>query len=113
MSDLDVHLSAIQTGDAAAFGRWVAGAEVRLRLSLRRFATGCDTEAVLQETLLRVWQVAPRVEPDGSPNALLRFAIRVGRNTAISEIRRLGRQPPPAVDEVVEQGLWRTSLIPR
>lgn len=90
MTELDALLPAIQAGDAGAFARWVAGAELRLRLSLTRFASACDTEAVLQETLLRVWQVAPRIEPDG-PDALLRFAIRVARNTAVSEVRRLGR----------------------
>src|SRR5690606_19310586 len=52
------------------------------------FAAQVDVEAVLQETLLRVWQVAPRVTPDGSANALLRFAIRAGRNLAISTLRR-------------------------
>lgn len=51
-----------------------------------------DTEAVLQEALLRVWQVAGRVEPDGRPNTLLRFASRVARNLALSQLR--GRPPP-------------------
>lgn len=101
MSDLDVHLGAIQAGDADAFGRWVAGAEPRLRASLRRYATGCDTEAVLQESLLRIWQVAPRFEADGHPDALLRFAIRVARNTAVSEIRRLGKTPPEPLETEV------------
>jgi DNA-directed RNA polymerase specialized sigma24 family protein len=87
--DLDVHLTAIRAGDAEAFGRWVAGCEFRLRGSLKRFAAQVDVEAVLQETLLRVWQVAPRFEPDGKPDALVRFGIRTGRNVAISEMRRL------------------------
>ena len=90
MTDLDMLLPAIAAGDADAFGRWVAGCEARLRASLSRFAAHVDVEAVLQETLLRVWQVAPRVEPDGRPEVLLRFAIRVARNTAISELRKLG-----------------------
>ena len=67
MNDLDVHLSAIVSGDPEAFGRWVAGCELRLRRSLASFAGSVDVEAVLQETLLRVWQVAPRLEPDGNP----------------------------------------------
>jgi DNA-directed RNA polymerase specialized sigma24 family protein len=46
-----------------------------------------DTEAVLQETLLCVWQVA-RVKGDGRPDALLRVAIRMARNLAVSELRR-------------------------
>lgn len=47
-----------------------------------------DTEAVLQEALIRVWQVAPRVVPDGKPEVLLRLGIRIARNLAISELRR-------------------------
>ena len=86
--DLDLHLPGIVAGDASAFARWLAGAEPIVRDTLRPLAAAVDAEAVLQEALLRVWQVAPRVEPDGSPNALLRFAIRVARNLAISELRR-------------------------
>jgi len=89
VSDYDQHLPAIAAGDADAFGCWLAGCELRLRSSLASFAAHVDTEAVLQESLLRVWQVAPRFESDGKPNSLLRFAIRVTRNCAISELRRL------------------------
>ena len=91
MNDFDALLPAIAAGDDCAFGRWVAGCEHRLRGSLQRFAAQVDTEAVLQETLLRVWQVAPRIEPDGKPDGLLRFAIRVARNVAISDLRRCRR----------------------
>lgn len=94
MADLDAHLDAIRAGDATAFGQWAAGAETRLRLSLSSFAHSVDTEAVVQETLLRVWQVAPRFEPDGRANALLRFAIRCARNVAVSELRKTGRAVP-------------------
>lgn len=96
MTDLDVHLAAIAAGDARAFGRWLAGAEEPVRRSLRSFAAAVDVEAVLQEALLRVWQVAPRVAPDGRPNALLRFALRVARNHAIDEVRRARLQPSEA-----------------
>ncbi|MEO0604749.1 MAG: sigma-70 family RNA polymerase sigma factor [Myxococcota bacterium] len=88
MIDLDAHLPAIAAGDADAFAAWLAGAELPVRRSLRSFAQVVDTEAVLQEALLRVWQVAPRVTTDGRPNALLRFATRVARNAAIDEVRR-------------------------
>ena len=94
MSDLDIHLAAIVAGDPEAFARWVAGAEMRLRLSLASFAVHVDVEAVLQETLLRIWQVAPRLEPDGQPDMLVRFGVRVARNTAISELRRTRRPIP-------------------
>ena len=97
MSDLDVHLQAIVNGDKAAFGRWVAGAEATLRGSLRSFAASVDVEAAVQETLLRIWQVARRVKPDGKPNGLLRFALRAGRNLCLSEARR--RRFTPATDD--------------
>ena len=105
MTDFDVHLTAIAAGDPQAFGHWAAACETRLRLSLTSFAGQVDTEAVLQETLLRVWQVAPRVEPDGRSNSLLRFAIRVARNTAISELRRQRKTTPaPPHDEPSTSG---------
>jgi RNA polymerase sigma-70 factor (ECF subfamily) len=85
--DLDRHLGSIAAGDPDAFALWVAGAERSLRDGLRSFAAQVDTDAVLQETLLRVWQVAPRVEPDGKPNALLRMAARIARNLALSWLR--------------------------
>lgn len=98
MTDLDVHLAAIVAGDTRAFGRWLAGAEGTVRDSLRSFATAVDVEAVLQETLLRVWQVAPRFEPDGRPNGLLRLGIRIARNLAVSEVRRTRATPVDADD---------------
>ena len=89
MNDLDAFFPAIRAGDTVAFGRWLAGAEGTMRLSLRSFAAQVDTEAVLQESLLRVWQVAPRFVPDGRANGLLRLGIRIARNLAISEKRRV------------------------
>lgn len=96
--DLDVHLAAIVSGDADAFGRWMAGSERVVRESLRSFAAVVDVEAVLQESLLRVWQVAPRFERDGRPNGLLRFAIRIARNLAVSEVRRTRSEPVEEVE---------------
>jgi RNA polymerase sigma-70 factor (ECF subfamily) len=101
MSDLDQHLPGIQAGDPEAFARWVAGAEARVRLSLRSFAAQVDAEAVVQETLLRVWQVAPRFVPDGRPDGLLRLAVRIARNLAVSDTRRV-HQPAPPDEAVVE-----------
>ena len=96
--DLDVHLSAIAAGDTQAFGQWLAGAEGVLRGRLRSFAGAVDTEAILQESLLRVWQVAPGVRLDGRPNSLLRLACRICRNHAVDEIRRAGRSPIDLAD---------------
>jgi DNA-directed RNA polymerase specialized sigma24 family protein len=91
--DLDHHLPAIADGDAAAFARWMGSAEAPLRASLRTFARMVDTEAVLQETLLRVWQVAPSLKRDGRANALFRLALTIARNLAISEARRTTAAP--------------------
>ncbi len=95
-------LGAMASGDAHAFARWASSVEQPLRGSLRAFATSVDTEAVLQETLLRIWQVAPRFTHDGKPNALLRFAMRTARNVAVSEWRRQGRADQ---QEALEQHL--------
>ena len=93
MSDLDTHLPYIVAGDPDAFARWVAGAEFRVRASLTSVSGSVDVESVVQETLLRVWQVAPRVEPDGRPNCLLRLAVRIARNLAVSDLRRRRVRP--------------------
>ena len=98
MNDLDTHLEAIAAGDPSAFAAWVAGAEHSIRASLRGFARTVDIEVVVQETLLRAWQVAPRVQPDGRGNSLLRLSLRTARNLAIDEVRRAGKPPPVTVD---------------
>jgi RNA polymerase sigma-70 factor (ECF subfamily) len=110
MPDLDAHLPAIAAGDADAFGRWLAGAELRLRLSLRPFAARVDTEAMLQEALLRIWQVAPRHTPDGRPDSLLRLAIRVARNLCLDELRRA--RVAPMDDEALEHILAAAEPAP-
>jgi RNA polymerase sigma-70 factor (ECF subfamily) len=93
MADLDRYLPEIAAGDAEVFGLWVAGVESELRASLRPFAATVDTESVVQETLLRIWQVAPRHVPDGKPQSLLRLAVRIARNLAMDEVRRVRAQP--------------------
>jgi len=100
--ELDQYLPAIAAGDSQVFGLWMASAEPILRDSLRRFASQIDAEAVLQEALLRIWQVAPRFEPDGKPNGLLRFGFRVTRNLAISELRRQKKQSPVDPGQIAE-----------
>jgi RNA polymerase sigma-70 factor (ECF subfamily) len=107
---MDSLVAAIAAGDPAAFASWMRGAERPIRDSLRGFAASVDTEAVLQETLLRIWQVAPRFEPDGRPNGLMRLAIRIAHNLAISEVRRTGRAvpgEPAALERALEAELER------
>jgi RNA polymerase sigma-70 factor (ECF subfamily) len=104
--DLDRHLPGIVAGDPDEFARWVAGAEPSLRGCLRPFAKRVDTEAVLQEALLRLWQVAPRVERDGKPNSLLRLAVRVAQNLALSEARKL--RAAPEEDAALERAMQET-----
>ncbi|HEY4182191.1 MAG TPA: RNA polymerase sigma factor [Kofleriaceae bacterium] len=101
--DLDIYRSAIVAGDTHAFGQWMAGCEETIRLSLRSFARVVDVEAVLQESLLRVWQVVPRFVPDGRDNGLLRLAIRISRNLAVSELRKV--KATPASSEDIEAAL--------
>ena len=102
MDDLDRYLPDIVAGDTTAFGRWVAGAEPRVRASLSSVAADVDAEAVLQECLLRIWQVAPRFVPDGREDGLVRLAIRIARNLAISELRRRRIVPSLAVETVTD-----------
>lgn len=112
MSDLDEHLAAIVRGDAGAFGRWLAGAEPSLRDTLRPFAARVDTEAMIQEALLRVWQVAPRHAPDGRPNSLLRLSVRIAHNLCIDELRRT--RAAPMDDAAIERALAaRDAATPR
>lgn len=103
MPDLDTELAAIVAGDPDAFGRWVAGVEHELRKSLRATAALVDTEAIIQESLLRVWQVAPRFKHDGRPNGLLRLAVTIARNLIASELRRT--RPDLGKEDTIERAL--------
>lgn len=85
---------AISRRDGQAFARWLMRSEEALRLALRSFARTVDVEAVIQEAALRLWQLAPRIEPDGKPNCLLRWTITVARNLARDLAARAGREIP-------------------
>jgi len=87
-ADRDALLPAIAAGDTQAFAVWLRDAEPRVRSSLARFARAVDTEAVLQEALLRIWQVAGRVRLDGRGDTLVRLAIQIAHNLAIDHVRR-------------------------
>ena len=98
----DVFLARIVAGDTVAFGGWLARCEGPVRASVGSFARSVDVEAVVQEALLRVWQVAPRFTSDGQPDSLLRLAVRIARNLAISEVRRTRATPVEDVEIPVE-----------
>ncbi len=87
----DALLPDIAAGDVQAFASWLAHGEPRIRLSLKRFARFVDTEAVLQETLLRLWQVAPRVRADARGDSLARLGVQIAHNLAIDHLRRSRR----------------------
>lgn len=95
-NDLDIHLPGIRNGQSDAFTSWVKEAELPLRWSLRQMAREVDAESIVQDTLLRVFTFAPRFQPDGRPNALLRWACVTARNLAIAEWRRRSRNDPPS-----------------
>lgn len=101
MTTLDSYLPAIRRRDPDAFANWMAGAEHRIRASLSSFARQVDTESILQECLLRVWQTARGFEPDGNPDSLVRYAIRIARNLALTEVRR--RQPDQIQDDMLNE----------
>lgn len=117
--DLDELLPAIVSGDAVAFGKLAAAIELDLRRSLRSFATRVDVEAVVQEGLLRTWQVAPRFVPDGKPNGLARLCQRITRNVALDECRKRRDVPseievervPALAPEVASDPLLRAHVL--
>jgi DNA-directed RNA polymerase specialized sigma24 family protein len=106
-SEIDMLFALVRRGDQAAFGRWMGRVERPIRMSLARFACAVDVEAIVQETLLRMWVLATRHLRDlEGENASLRFAIGLARNLARSEARRMGRVrflPPEDLPEVAEE----------
>lgn len=99
LTPVDEVYGRVRRGDPAAFAAWVALVEHPLRASLRSFARQVDTEAVVQEALLRMWVLAPRRDLEG-PGASLRFAITLARRMALRKAERHGRftgAPPPEI----------------
>jgi DNA-directed RNA polymerase specialized sigma24 family protein len=87
--------------DRAAFTDWVRAVEGPLRRSLGRFARAVDTEAILQEGLLRMWTLAPDLELQGE-HASLRYAYTLVANLAKHEARRIAIFVP--LDEPTADG---------
>jgi RNA polymerase sigma-70 factor (ECF subfamily) len=77
----------------AAFKDWFKRCEFPLRRSLRHFAAVVDVEAVVQETVIQIWEHdASRISRTSRPEFLLRWAIVVARNKALNIAKRTGRQ---------------------
>jgi len=95
--DVDRAYRRVQRGDREAFAAWTSVAEPWLRRRLRPFARRVDVESVLQETLLRMWMIAPRVPLSGR-DASLRYARKIARNLALEECRRRKLELPPPED---------------
>lgn len=93
MTAIDAAYQRTRSGDHEGFADWVRLVELRLRASVRRFARHVDTEAIVQEALLRMWKLAPTLDLDGE-DASLRFATTIAANLARNEIRRAGRFAP-------------------
>ena len=118
MSAIDDAYKRTQEGDQEAFTSWVRLCETPLRRSLRPFAPFVDVESVLQEGLFRMWTLAPTLMLEGE-NASLRYGLRLVRNLALSEARRLGKTGPeeqpsePAVDPDPPADPWLRQAILR
>jgi DNA-directed RNA polymerase specialized sigma24 family protein len=111
MSEIDQSYSGAQAGNEAAFAAWVRLVEMPLRRSLQSFARGVDVESVLQEGLLRMWVLAPRLALTGR-DASLRYAFRLTQNLAISEARRLGTISSVPLEETPDDPALRVDPDP-
>lgn len=86
-----------RSGDPDAFAEWMGMVEHPLRRSLARFARAVDVEVVVQETFMRMWLLASeRTRVLEGENSSLRFALKVARNVALEELRRV--RPDQLVD---------------
>lgn len=113
LSPIEAAWARTRAGEPDGFARWVHLCELPLRRSLRSFAAAVDVEAVLQEGLLRMWRLAPRLDLRGQ-NASLRFALRLVRNLANAEARRLGtvREVDPDSLGSFDEGAVEPECVP-
>jgi DNA-directed RNA polymerase specialized sigma24 family protein len=103
-TEIDALFARVRERDRVAFGQWMGRVERPIRVNLARFARAVDVEAIVQETLLRMWIVATEgLRELQGPDASLRFAIGMARNLARAEARRNGRLqflPPEGLPEM-------------
>jgi RNA polymerase sigma factor (sigma-70 family) len=81
-------VAAAREGDAEAFGRLVVQYEVLVRNTAVRWGAGPDTEDLVQETWLRLWQHLGGLR---QPAALPAWLCRTVRNLCHSRARRLNK----------------------
>jgi RNA polymerase sigma factor (sigma-70 family) len=103
LTEVDSAFAEACRGNPAAFACWIGLVEVPLRLSMRRFLQAVDIEAVLQETLLRMWIYAQERghELEGE-SASLKYAIGMARNLARAEARRTRREASIPTEDLPE-----------
>ncbi|MGI9333712.1 MAG: RNA polymerase sigma factor [Gammaproteobacteria bacterium] len=101
MTPVDRAFVLTQSASHEGFADWVRLCELPIRRGLRAYAAAVDVEAVLQEALLRMWRLAPTLELEGD-DASLKFALRMAKNLALSEARRV---PFQSLDEHPELGI--------
>jgi DNA-directed RNA polymerase specialized sigma24 family protein len=113
-------LQAIAQGNQEAqdaFNRWFGRCEIRLKRSLRDFASVVDVEAVVQDTALLVWERAATISPERPPGFLFRWAVTVAKNKARNNAKRAGRQLPldgesqPADSSPLGDPLLRSQIL--
>jgi DNA-directed RNA polymerase specialized sigma24 family protein len=107
VSEIDRLWELVCIGDRVGTGDWMGRVERPIRAALRPYARAVDTEAITQETLLRMWGFA---QDDGfeltGENASLRYAIRVAQGLARNDARKRGRAvllPPEDMPEIAVQ----------
>ena len=92
MTEIDQAYRKAGRGSRSGYRDWLRLVDIPLRKSLRSFARQVDVEAVLQEGLLKMWVLAPRVAPGlKGDNASLRYAHVLIRRLALAEAGRSGR----------------------
>lgn len=82
-------LRRLRAGDERAFEELVRALEGRLRRVARGMVGAAHADDVLQDTWAAVWQALPRFEARAS---LKTWVTRILTNTAISRLRRHGRE---------------------
>ena len=84
--DLEEQLLRIAAGDTEALAAFYnATRSAVYGLALSYLKNGHDTEDVVQDTYLRVWDSAPLYRPQGTPKAWL---LKIARNLALMQIRQ-------------------------